>query len=763
MKRATGLVLTALACAGCATAASWRPTPGAPATFALLLNGGGTPTTNYASHGYHLAGMNEVLQSRGLDRRQISILSGDGDVPAADSAVGYPATATRAWLLDGTVLERPLGHPVRYMNLNIPNASAEPGTRDSLEDWLAQARRGLQPGDTLLLFVTDHGEKGKTPVDSRITLWQRESISARELGERLSRFAPGVRVVTVMSQCYSGGFAQMALHPDGGRKVGDTCGFFATTADRGAWGCYAESTGGDKEEGYAFKFIQGLRRSNSLAAAHAETLLTDRSPDVPLRSSDFYLAGVVERAAARRNTSPDALVSSLMGEALKGRYEEVALVEQLTRSYAIPVDGVLDEQTRHLYDLRNRLNDSADTWSAALGELTQANLDAFLAARPQWQTVMVPRTLARLTARGLPGTQERFVAELRAFAAAEPERMKQLEYGHLRSQAARAAAFRSEVRVAALLRLRALLTTLVGRLLLEREGTAEERANLAALSACEATSLPVAGIKGQVADEPIPFPPISSEDRVALALTPASLGAALGEVPPAARAAGKLPDGAATVVAIDPGSPASAVGLQPGDILLGGPDAPVRERGGMKLFLAAHASGELEIVRGGRRQVLEPAMARSARSFEARDLRAAGRVALGGLAPFRGALGATLDARKPYLLFFWATWCTYCKQAIPELLELERQRGITVLAISDETPDALASFFGLWPGGFPNLVAIDGERRANEAFKVDGYPTFIAVDDKGRVTMRSSGYRPEVGLPLEGWHRSSPGVAGGHH
>src|SRR6185369_4872588 len=108
-----------------------------------------------------------------------------------------------------------------------------------------------------------------------------------------------------------------------------------------------------------------------------------------------------------------------------------------------------------------------------------------------------------------PGVvQDPFVREPPNFRAAAPERMKRPDHGHLRSQAARAAAFRSEVRVAALLRLRSLLTTLVGRLLLEREGTAQERADLAALSACEATSLPVAGIKGQVAAEPVPFPPI---------------------------------------------------------------------------------------------------------------------------------------------------------------------------------------------------------------------------------------------------------------
>jgi thiol-disulfide isomerase/thioredoxin len=341
--------------------------------------------------------------------------------------------------------------------------------------------------------------------------------------------------------------------------------------------------------------------------------------------------------------------------------------------------------------------------------------------------------------------------------------MKRLDYGHVRALAARAAAFRSEVRVAALLRLRVLLTTLVGRLLLEREGTPQERADLAALSACEAAALPVEGIKGTLADEPPPFPPIASDDRVMAALTPSSLGAALVEVPAAVRAAGKLPDGAVSVVGIDPGSPASAAGLQAGDILLGGPDEPVRDRGAMKLFLAARAAGDLEIVRAGQRVVLHPAMARSARTFEARDLRAAGRVALGGLSPFRGPLVATLGAHKPYLLFFWATWCTYCKSAIPELLALERQRGMTVVAITDEEPRILEPFFSLWSAPFPNLVAVDGERRANEAFKVDGYPTFIAVDENGRVLMRSVGYRPDMGIPLKGWRLPDAPDGAAHH
>jgi thiol-disulfide isomerase/thioredoxin len=756
------LVLALALAGGCATAGAWRPHPGQPATFALLLNGGGTRNVNYLSHAYQLAQMHEVLRARGLDARQIAVLASDGEAFGADLAVGWPARGQGAWLLDGTYLERPLGHPLRYVSTQLPGVATAPATRAELESWLASARRWLQPGDTLLVFVTDHGEKGKTPELSRITLWNRESVTAPELGEMIGRFPAGVRVVTVMSQCYSGGFAEMALHPAGGRPVGGTCGYFATTADRTAWGCYAESRGTTDEEGYGFRFIHGLRRAHRLAAVHAETLLTDRSPDVPLRSSDVYLARLMERAAARRATSVDALVAELSGEVLAGPGEEVALVRAIASSYAIPVDGALDEQSRHLRELRGRFNDTAEAWSAAVGELTQATLDAFLASRPDWAAQVAPRALDALSLRELGGRQTALVRDLLAFAQATPDRFARLSYGHNRAVATRASALRSEIRVAALLRLRTLLVSLVGRTLLEREGTPTERAELAALRACEELALPQEGVKGAVAPEPPPFPPISSDDRLVAAVAPASLGAALGEVPAAQRAGAALPDGAVAIVGVDPGSPASAVGLRRGDVLLGGPGEPVTDRGAMKLFLAGRSSGGLEILRDGRRLVVHPELARSPRTFEARDLRAAGRVALGGLVPYRGKVATALGEHRPYLLFFWATWCTFCKRAIPELLALEKQLGISVLAITDEPPQVLDPFFNFWSDPFPGLVAVDPDRRANEAFKVEGYPTFIAVDENGRVTMRAVGYRAEDGIPLKGW-KAAPAGPLSHH
>src|SRR5207247_1591743 len=69
----------------------------------------------------------------------------------------------------------------------------------------------LRPGDTLLVYVTDHGSKNdKDTADNRIVLWgEKESISVKELAQLTDQLDPGVRVVALMSQCFSGSFANL--------------------------------------------------------------------------------------------------------------------------------------------------------------------------------------------------------------------------------------------------------------------------------------------------------------------------------------------------------------------------------------------------------------------------------------------------------------------------------------------------------------------------------------------------------------------------
>jgi thiol-disulfide isomerase/thioredoxin len=301
-----------------------------------------------------------------------------------------------------------------------------------------------------------------------------------------------------------------------------------------------------------------------------------------------------------------------------------------------------------------------------------------------------------------------------------------------------------------MLRLRALLVSAVGRGLLEREGSPEERAQLAALSACEEVRLPQADVRGS-APVPAAFRSVEHDERFAEAAAPVSLGVAIRAAQ--MRGPEALPAGAATITAVEPDSPASAAGLRPGDVIVGAPDEPVRERAGMKFFLASSPPGprELEIVRGGRHLTVQAPLRKVSKAPEARDLPAAGRGALDRLVAYRGPLAAALAEPRPYMLFFWATWCKFCKDSIPELLALGQERGVNVIAITDEPTDVLDLFMGGWSRPFPGIIAIDADRRANEALNVEAYPTFVLVDEKGRMVMSTVGYRRERGLPVPNW------------
>src|SRR5439155_1365215 len=121
------------------------------------------------------------------------------------------------------------------------------------------------------------------------------------------------------------------------------------------------------------------------------------------------------------------------------------------------------------------------------------------------------------------------------------------------------------------------------------------------------------------------------------------------------------------------------------------------------------------------------------------------------VAAYRGTLPERLGGEKGRLLFFWATWCAPCKASLPELLAFEQERGVQVIAITDEPAEQLGPFFEKFTSPFPATVAVDELRRAFQAYGVSGTPTFVLVDEDGKVASASTGYTPEKGLGIEGW------------
>jgi peroxiredoxin len=96
------------------------------------------------------------------------------------------------------------------------------------------------------------------------------------------------------------------------------------------------------------------------------------------------------------------------------------------------------------------------------------------------------------------------------------------------------------------------------------------------------------------------------------------------------------------------------------------------------------------------------------------------------------------------LLEFWGTWCGPCVRAMPAIQKLHdryRDRGLTVLAISYETPSAMRPF--LDKNGYTMPVGSDQQKQTVTANGVRGWPTTVVLDKDGKVAHVGSPYDAE--------------------
>lgn len=109
--------------------------------------------------------------------------------------------------------------------------------------------------------------------------------------------------------------------------------------------------------------------------------------------------------------------------------------------------------------------------------------------------------------------------------------------------------------------------------------------------------------------------------------------------------------------------------------------------------------------------------------------------ALGG-----GERGLPLDADRPIVIHFFATWCEPCKAEIGGLEKFyEARKGkLDVLAISvGEVRTRVQTFFKETPVTFP--VLLDADRAVTKAWSIETLPTSIVLDKKLRPILAATG------------------------
>ena len=89
---------------------------------------------------------------------------------------------------------------------------------------------------------------------------------------------------------------------------------------------------------------------------------------------------------------------------------------------------------------------------------------------------------------------------------------------------------------------------------------------------------------------------------------------------------------------------------------------------------------------------------------------------------------------KVVLVNFWSTSCPPCREEMPDLVQLDRQfreRGLTILAISDDPPADLQTYLAQQNLSFP--VLLDPGGKAKKQFRVVGIPKTFLYDREGRL------------------------------
>ena len=757
---------------GCRSPAPASPPPIPPITAgpgafkAVLINGGGKKQLNFQSHLTHVRSLVEFLHANGAEPSDVVIFSSDGPNPEADLATrARPDDSGDSWLLPPRAAQ--LLRPIQYVDSTVDGYTLRPATTEALRTWFTTEGKTLHAGDTLLLYVTDHGEQNKTdPTNNSIVLWN-EKLSVEQLRALLSELDPGVRVVMLMSQCFGGSFANAIFASGAGLTTsGRQCGFFASSADRPAYGCYPENLGRDGV-GHSHRFFEALGAVGRMPEAERRVLVSDDTPDVPNSTSDFYLQQLLAGDAQRQGKTPTEVADVYINQAFRDRARwepEIRLLDRVGATFGMfsPRSlGELELQTRVLPQVSDQLRTYADRWQEALDSLKEQNFERFLEANPTWKERLSAKALTDLDPAGRQKLGDELATALAAFTATDAVTSDRLALLRERSESAGKAAYRMEVRLGVVLRMRAILTQIAGRVYLADHGTPAERETYAALLACEDVNFVAEPSVASAAElePPESFPALDDDRRVVQAVMPAWMGIQFKPLTDTQRTREQRTAGAVTVMTVYPDSAASKAGLEVGDVILGPPGAPFEEPHQVREWTMRREIGEpapLEVARNGSIQqvVLKP------EPYPIKMPELPGPPKVGSAAPpltkvtaYRG--DPTLGTGKPRLLFFWATWCLPCKFSVPEVMAFAKARDVEVIAITDEEPEKLDQFFKERDEPFPATVAIDPYRIALQTYGVSGTPTFVLIDADGTVQWYHSGYSAAAGLGIPGWTYSA--------
>lgn len=122
------------------------------------------------------------------------------------------------------------------------------------------------------------------------------------------------------------------------------------------------------------------------------------------------------------------------------------------------------------------------------------------------------------------------------------------------------------------------------------------------------------------------------------------------------------------------------------------------------------------------------------------------------LAPDINGLPVSLQnmaAKGPVLIYFWATWCGYCRVVSPAVSELADDHQVITIVLQSGTPEEVATYQQKHNLNFRTINDPSGALSASWGLQVT--PTIAIVDREGEVRAVTSGMTSKWGLKARLW------------
>ncbi len=115
------------------------------------------------------------------------------------------------------------------------------------------------------------------------------------------------------------------------------------------------------------------------------------------------------------------------------------------------------------------------------------------------------------------------------------------------------------------------------------------------------------------------------------------------------------------------------------------------------------------------------------------------------------SLAQTLSQKKSVLVNFWATWCSYCMEEMPDLIKLQTRLGskdFTVIGVdSGESASQVAETMKKKGINFP--IALDEDMTVAQSYGLVGIPTSFLISSDGKIIGQYSGFTPKLVSDVE--------------